>query len=77
MSVRTIDVRKIAALMQLPIVVNMLVNTGALALAGACRTRMSPGRIYATHHDDAPPGISACAICQRVVLRDVGRWWDR
>jgi hypothetical protein len=54
-----------------------LIIRGDLPEAGGCRTRMAPARIYATYHPAAPVGISACAVCDRFVLRGMGRWWER
>jgi len=50
-------------------------SNGWLQEAGRCMIRMSPGRTYATFHDQAPVGASHCRICKRVVLRGEGRWW--
>lgn len=43
---------------------------------GRCMQRMSPGRLYATFHPDAPSGLTYCPICGRVVIRNRGRWWS-
>jgi hypothetical protein len=56
--------------------VNILIDRGDLAEAGGCWCRISPGRIYATYHPKAPAGISACGVCDRMVLRGMGWWWQ-
>lgn len=42
---------------------------------GHCWARTSPGRIFATYHPKAPPGLSYCKVCSRAVVRGMGRWW--
>lgn len=55
--------------------INLLLERGDVEYAGRCMVRMSPGRIYATYHDSAPPGISACPVCGRWVVRKLPYWW--
>jgi hypothetical protein len=55
----------------------LLVDRGDVTEAGRHMTRISPGRIYGSFHPDAPLGVSVCAICDRIVLRRLGRWWAR
>lgn len=43
---------------------------------GHCWVRLAPGRVFATYHPKAPPGISHCLVCGRVVIRGMGRWWS-
>lgn len=49
---------------------------GALPAAGQCKVRIGGGRTYATFHDSAPRGLSACPVCGRMVTRGLGRWWE-
>lgn len=49
---------------------------GWLPAAGRCMVRLGPGRLYATFHDEAPAGASHCRVCDRLVLRGEGRWWE-
>lgn len=55
----------------------LLADRGDLPLTGTCRIRYSPGRFYAFFHPTAPPGMSICGVCDRLVLRGLGRWWVR
>lgn len=57
-------------------IVSVLIDRGDLAEAGGCWSRISPGRLYATFHPNSPVGISVCGICDRIVMRGMGRWWD-
>jgi hypothetical protein len=39
--------------------------------------RMSPGRIWCTWHDvEEAPGSGICPVCNRLVVRGKGRWWE-
>jgi hypothetical protein len=53
----------------------LLVDRGDIAEANRHMTRLGGGRIWGSYHPDAPPGVSVCAICDRIVLRGLGRWW--
>lgn len=55
----------------------LLVDRGDIAEAGRCMARVAPARIFGTFHDRAPVGVSVCAVCDRVVVRGMGRWWQR
>jgi hypothetical protein len=43
--------------------------------AGGCWVRMTPGRILATFHPDAPEGASWCAVCKRTVYRGAAAFY--
>lgn len=45
--------------------------------SGGCWVRLSPGRVWATFHPKAPGGVSRCDICDRFVLRGLGKWWEQ
>lgn len=55
---------------------HLLIDRGDIPKSGPCWVRYAPGRIYATYHPDAPAGVSLCGVCNRLVLRALGRWWE-
>lgn len=56
-------------------ITTMLVDRGDLTEAGRCGRRLDGLRMLAAYHPKAPTGVSVCAICDRIVLRGLGRWW--
>lgn len=51
------------------------IRRGDLTPAGLCVVRWSQ-RGPVERHPHAPPGMSVCPVCVRVVYRGMGRWWE-